>query len=161
VCSRNQWVDEADESNLLVRVARRLGLGEKLRAARGRLGHDVAVQAEVIGPGVQGNKYALKEVTLRVFNVLDVAAYRLLDHAAGLGVLAETGLGPVPQLGTLALGHTVDELVALAEGASVLNPKVQREGVVLRPLAEEYDADVGGRLSFKAINPKFLLKYDE
>ncbi len=23
------------------------------------------------------------------------------------------------------------------------------------------DAEIGGRLSFKAINPKFLLKYDE
>jgi hypothetical protein len=33
--------------------------------------------------------------------------------------------------------------------------------MVLRPLAEEYDEDIGGRLSFKAINPKFLLKYDE
>jgi RNA ligase (TIGR02306 family) len=161
VCSRNQWVDEADESNLLVRVARRHGLEERLRAARTRLGHDVAVQAEVIGPGVQGNKYALKEVTLRVFNVLDVAAYRLLDHAAGLAVLADMGLEPVPQLGTIVLDHTVDELVALSDAASVLNPKAQREGIVLRPPAEEYDADVGGRLSFKATNPKFLLKYDE
>ena len=67
----------------------------------------------------------------------------------------------MPQLGTLVLDHTVDELVAFSEGTSVLNPKVQREGVVLRPLAEEYDEDIGGRLSFKAINPKFLLKYDE
>ena len=55
----------------------------------------------------------------------------------------------------------MDELVAFSEGASVLNPKIQREGIVLRPLAEEYDEDVGGRLSFKVINPKFLLKYDE
>jgi hypothetical protein len=39
--------------------------------------------------------------------------------------------------------------------------KIQREGVVLGSLAEEYDEDIGGRLSFKAINPKFLLKYDE
>ena len=31
----------------------------------------------------------------------------------------------------------------------------------LRPLVEEHDEDIGGRLSFKAINPKFLLKYDE
>ena len=68
---------------------------------------------------------------------------------------------PVPQLGTLVLNHTVDELVTLAEGTSVLNPKAQREGVVLRPFAEEHDDDIGGRLSFKAINPKFLLKYDE
>ena len=55
----------------------------------------------------------------------------------------------------------VDEPVAFSEGTSVLNPNAQREGVMLRPLAEEYDADIGGRLSFKAINPKFLLKYDE
>ena len=67
----------------------------------------------------------------------------------------------MPQLGTIVLNHTVDELVAFSEGTSVLNPKVQREGVVLRPLVEEYDEDIGGRLSFKAINPKFLLKYDE
>ncbi len=88
-------------------------------------------------------------------------AYRLLDHAEMLAFLGEAGLESVPQLGTLVLNHTVDELVAFSEGTSVLNPKVQREGVVLRPLAEEYDEDIGGRLSFKAINPKFLLKYDE
>ena len=52
-------------------------------------------------------------------------------------------------------------MVEFAEGVSRLNPGVQREGVVLRPLVEEYDADIGGRLSFKAIIPKFLLKYDE
>jgi RNA ligase (TIGR02306 family) len=161
VCGRNQWLDETDDSSVLVRVARACALGERLRAVRDRLGHDLAVQGEVIGPGIQGNKYALKAACVRVFNVLNVDAYRLLDHAAMLAVTADLGLEPVPQLGTLVLGHTVDELVAFAEGVSVLNPKVQREGVVLRPLAEEFDADLGGRLSFKAINPKFLLKYDE
>lgn len=51
--------------------------------------------------------------------------------------------------------------MAFAEGFSVLNLQVHREGVVLRPLAEEPERATGGRLSFKAINPKFLLKYDE
>ncbi len=161
ICSRNLWMDESDESNLLVRVARRLKLEEKLREVRERRGFDPAVQAEVIGPGIQKNKYELKEVTLRVFNVLDVQGYRLLDHAVMLKVITELGLESVPQLGTIALDHSVDELVAFSEGTSVLNPKAQREGVVLRPLVEEFDQDVGGRLSFKAINPKFLLKYDE
>jgi hypothetical protein len=68
-------------------------------------------------------------VTIRVFSVLDVAAYRLLDHPTALAVGAELGLEPVPQLGTVVLDHTVDGLVALAEGTSVLNPKVQREGL--------------------------------
>lgn len=154
-------MDEADESNLLVRLARGLKLEEKLRQARDRLGHDVAIQAEVIGPGIQKNKYGLKAVTLRVFNVLNVDTYRLLDHGAMLELMRALELEAVPQLGNLVLNHTVDELVAFAEGISVLNPQVQREGVVLRPHVEEHDEDIGGRLSFKAINPKFLLKYDE
>jgi RNA ligase (TIGR02306 family) len=161
VCSRNLWMDEADQSNVLVRVARGLALSEKLHAACERRGHDLAVQAELIGPGVQRNKYGLKAVTLRVFNVLNLDEHRLFDHTAMLAALAEMGLESVPQLGTLVLNHTVDELVAFSEGTSALNPQVQREGVVLRPPVEEYDEDIGGRLSFKAINPKFLLKYDE
>ncbi len=161
ICSRNLWMDETDEGNILVRVARGLKLEEKLRQARERLGFDTAIQAEVIGPGIQKNKYGLKAVALRVFNVLNVGAYRLLDHAAMLEALREMGLEVVPQLGTITLNHTVDELVAFSEGPSKLNPQMQREGVVLRPLVEEHDEDVGGRLSFKVINPKFLLKYDE
>lgn len=161
ICSRNLWMDETDESNLLARIARSLQLEVKLRAAREQLGHDVAIQAEVIGPGIQKNKYALKAVALYVFNVINVETYQLLPHEQMLQVLGELALTPPPQLGTLVLNHTIDELVALAEGTSVLNPQAQREGIVLRPLVEEYDAELGGRLSFKAINPKFLLKYDE
>jgi hypothetical protein len=74
---------------------------------------------------------------------------------------ADFAIEPVPQLGPLVLDDTVDALVAFSEWASALNPKVQREGMVLRPLAEEYDEDLGGRLRLKVLNPKFLLKYDE
>jgi RNA ligase (TIGR02306 family) len=161
ICSRNLWMDEADDTSVLVRVARGLKLEDKLRFARERLGFDLALQAEVIGPGIQKNKYGLPVVTLRVFNVLNVDACQLLDHATMLLLVGELQLESVPQLGTLVLNHTVDELVAFSEGASALNPKVKREGVVLRPLAEEYDEDLAGRLSFKVINPRFLLKYDE
>ena len=84
-----------------------------------------------------------------------------MDHDRALELLREFRLEAVPQLGTVTLEHDVDGLIRMAEGVSVLNPKVQREGIVLRPNAEEHDADVGGRLSFKAINPQFLLNYDE
>jgi RNA ligase (TIGR02306 family) len=161
ICSRNLWMDETDETNVLSRTARRQKLEEGLRSVQAKYGFQPAIQAEVIGPGIQGNKYGLKEVSLRVFNVFDIGAYRLVDHARMLDIVAEMGLEAVPQLGTVVLNHTVDELVAMSEGTSTLNPKAQREGIVLRPLVEEHDADLGGRLSFKAINPKFLLKYDE
>jgi RNA ligase (TIGR02306 family) len=160
VCSRNLLLDPTDETGTLVRVAKRLDLEGRLRALGAARGFDAAVQGEVIGPGVQRNKYGLPDLALRVFNVFDVSAYRFLDRADMLAAAAEMGLDVVPQLGTVVLDHTVDELVALSEGMSVLNPKVRREGIVLRPLAEVEDEHLG-RLSFKAINPKFLLKYDE
>ena len=109
-------MDEADESNVLVRVTKWLRLEEKLRAARDRLGPDLAIQAEVIGPGIQKNKYAIPAVTLRVFSVLNVDAYKLLDHAESLALLDDMQLEAVPQLGTLVLDHTVDQLVAFSEG---------------------------------------------
>jgi len=161
VCSRNLWMDETDAANMLVRVAKRLKLEDGLRAVQAQHGFEPAIQAEVIGPGIQKNKYELNEVSLRVFNVIDLGAGQFVDHAAALAIVQEMGLEAVPQLGTIVLNHSVDSLVAMSEGVSVLNRKVQREGIVLRPLVEEYDADLGGRLSFKAINPKFLLKYDE
>ena len=161
ICSRNLWMDETDETNVLVRVARGFAWKRSCESARERLGFDLAIQAEVIGPGIQKNKYGLPAVTLRVFNVLNVDTYQLLDHAAMLAVLGDLSSNPCRSLGRWCSTTGVDELVAFSEGASVLNPKIQREGVVLRPLAEEYDEDIGGRLSFKVINPKFLLKYDE
>ena len=161
ICSRNLWLDESDESNTLARLARQLQLEERLRRLAQSLGHDVALQAEVIGPGIQGNKYSLPHTTLRVFNILNLNEYRLLDLDSIQRTVAALELEMVPYLGELVLDHSVDELVALAEGTSVLRPQVPREGIVLRPLREEQDETIGGRLSFKAINRKFLLKYEE
>jgi hypothetical protein len=63
------------------------------------------------------------------------------------------------------LADKIEDLVSLSVGKSVLNQKAQREGIVIRPLQEIHDYDfkslVSGRLSFKVINPEFLLKYGE
>lgn len=161
VCSRNLLLDETDETHLFIRLAKRLELGVTLVRLRDKYGFDPAIQGEVIGPGIQANKYGLREVELRAFNLFDLSAGRLVDADRALELFSEFHLEAVPQLEPITLTHGVDDLIRMAEGVSVLNPKVQREGIVLRPNAEEYDADLGGRLSFKAINPLFLLKYDE
>ncbi len=161
ICSRNFWLDESDDRSVLVRLSRRLELESRLKQAAAKHCFPLAIQGEVIGPGMQGNKYELGEVSLRVFNVLDLAGGSLLEQPRMLDVLGEMQLESVPQLGTLVLEVGVDELIALSQGTSMLNPKVQREGLVFRPLVEEYEPELGGRVSFKAINPKFLLKYDE
>lgn len=161
ICSRNLWMDETDETNLLVKISRQLNVAAKLRELRDRFGYQPAIQGELIGPGIQKNKYGLKSVELHVFNLLNLDESRLVDQAQAVTMLQAVGLVGVPQLGSLTLRHTVDELVQYSIGTSVLNGRVQREGVVLRPAVEEFDIDVGGRLSFKVINPQFLLKFDE
>jgi RNA ligase (TIGR02306 family) len=160
LCSRNQRLDESDLDNGICRLAKELELESLLQAAKRRLGFEPAIQGEMLGPGIQKNKYALREARLYFFNVLNLDAYRLEGHKEMLEVLSSMGLDVVPQLGTITLDHSVDDLVNLSIGDSALNPKTAREGIVLRPLVDESDPEMG-RLSFKAINPKFLLKYDE
>lgn len=161
ICSRNLQVDLADSESTFVRVTQSLEIETKLRAAHDRMGIDLAIQGEMIGPGIQKNKYGLPAVQLRFFNVYDISNGAFFNHHAMLHLLTELELDGVPDLGVLTLNHTVDEMVALAEGTSMLNRQVQREGIVLRPLIEQDEPVLNGRLSFKVINPKFLLKYDE
>lgn len=161
LCSRNLWLDENDPTSLFARLSQTIGLPQKLQLIRDRYGFQPAVQGEVIGPGIQKNKYGLPGGDLRLFSVIDIDRFALLNREVMLTVLESTGLTPVPQLGELVLNHTIDELVELAVGASQLNPKIHREGLVFRPAQEIQDPTLGGRLSFKVINPQFLLKYDE
>ncbi len=161
LCSRNLWVDESDQTNLIVRLAAGLDLPRKLPEARDRFGFDLAIQGEAIGPGIQGNKYGRPRLELWVFNVIDIGTYGLVDRERTAQILEFLGLPAVPPVGEIVLDHSVDQLVELAVGPSLLAPKVHREGIVFRPALDRQDADVGGRLSFKAINPQFLLQFDE
>ena len=72
----------------------------------------------------------------------------------------------VPYKNAFVLGDSIDCLVEMSKGQSILPGRTKetpREGIVIRPL--EYieepgdDRFVGGRLSFKAINPDFMIKY--
>lgn len=56
-----------------------------------------------------------------------------------------------------SFAHDQASLLALAEGlyAGTHN---EREGIVIRPLTESTSQVLGGRLSFKAISNRFLLK---
>jgi len=86
---------------------------------------------------------------------------RLVYHKVILKCLSNVRVKSVPQLGMISLDYTVDEQVDFSIDTSALNLKVQREVIVLRTQADEFGLDPGTRLSLKAINPKFLRKFDE
>ena len=154
-CSRNLELLETP-GNTLWKVARDLDIENKLRS----LGGNFALQGELIGEGIQGNKYKLKGQTVRFFNVFNIDKYEFLNFDEFIATIKQLDLTPVPVLDTdFELINDIPALVKLSEGKSVLNPALQREGIVLRPLVEMRDMELG-RVSFKAINPEFLLKYE-
>lgn len=163
ICGRTLEFDDTDyEGNTIVRTSRHLMLQKKLLAASTESGVGWAIQGEIIGPGIQGNKYGLKETTILAFNVLkivnglsELVSYKKFQHVTGI-----MGIPTVPELGDFILNHSIDDLVEMSKGPSVLDKNVQREGIVLRPIDPEMDPEIG-RLSFKVINPEFLLKYGE
>ena len=157
VCSRNLNLLD-DGRNSLWKVARTMEIEAKLRS----LGWNACLQGEIIGEGIQGNKYKLKGQSVRFFSIFDIDAYRFLDFAEFSTRLATLDLPLVPVLETAyRLEAEIPALVAKSVGKSVLNPDLQREGIVIRPLSEQITAlESLGRVSFKAINPEFLLKYE-
>lgn len=153
VCSRNLELIDTPE-NTLWKLARELEIEEKLVALNG----NYALQGEVIGEGVQGNKYKLKGQRVFFFSVFDINAYKFLGYNDFVAMINQLGLANVPVFESdYVLSNSIEELVNKATGKSVLY-NVEREGIIIRPLTEKID--LMGRVSFKAINPEFLLKYE-
>jgi RNA ligase (TIGR02306 family) len=155
VCSRNLELLESDD-NTYWKLARALDIENKLRSLNGNF----AIQGELIGEGVQGNKYALKGQKLYFFNVFNIDTYAFLGFDDFKNTLEKLDLNIVPILeNDYLLDNNIPKLVEKALGKSVLKADVIREGIVIRPLVESNDAI--GRVSFKSINPEFLLKYND
>lgn len=151
VCSRGQEILTADQT-VYWRVAAELNLPEMLKKLADRhQASQVVLQGEIIGEGVQKNKYKVKGLELYCFNLLLDGRKHTAPEIKEL--LDGTGLKTVPVAAeNLAIPEDMTEMVKLAEGQSLVNPQIRREGIVVRSLNH--------RVSFKVINPQFLLKYD-
>lgn len=150
VCSRNLDLKET-ESNAFWKMANEKNLKEKLT----QFGKNIAIQGELCGPGIQGNKYGLKELEFYVFDIYDIdtMSYWWRDERASL--MVELDIYPhVPVLNVCfdTKDLSMEDFLYLANGESRLNPDVMREGIVFKSL--------GGTHSFKAISNEWLLKYE-
>jgi RNA ligase (TIGR02306 family) len=167
VCSRNLELAEPEEfvpgmvmcddgverpkqENTFWKVARQLDLKTKL----GAVGYNICLQGELIGEGIQGNPYGIKGQTVRFFSVYQIDSRTRLGIKDLEDICFMIGLQTVPILeSNFLLPNTIEEILQYAEGKSALNPKTEREGVVVRSL--------DGTISFKAISNKFLLKKEQ
>ena len=150
VCGRNHAIAEGE--NLYWYVAKKRRLPEVLARLP-----DLAVQGELVGPGIQKNPVGLKDKDLFVFNLYDVQAGRYLPDREMRAFCQDHGLMPVPIAFTgERFEETLESLLAKAEG-TYPGTQNQREGIVVRPLVDVPSQVLGSRLSFKVISNRYLL----
>ncbi len=149
VCSRNLRLFKKDSQSYW-KVSDRYNLENKLKNLIGE--HEwVAIQGECVASNVQGNKYKVSEADLFVFNLLYPNGR--IGTVEAKGICESVGLKFVPVVNeNYVLPDTVDELLDYYHGQSELGNTI-REGLVIRSL--------DGKTSFKAVDPLFLLKYNE
>jgi RNA ligase (TIGR02306 family) len=173
VCSRNVWLRRKQvkyttdkytfDSNNYWKVAIKYDIHKKIKALPPSVEKEIVIQGEILGNGIQGNKYNIKpnDIEFRVFNIYNIKEDKWLGLAGIMYYCKLLDLNMVPVLWTgrlKNLGTTVNDLLEKSKGKSELNSKIHREGIVIRQISSEK----GKRgLSFKATNPDFLLKYQD
>jgi RNA ligase (TIGR02306 family) len=159
VCQRNFAIEPiAGKRHVFWEVAERDRLIEFARALSGGQ-HDVRVYGELIGPKVQGNYYGVPTFRALLFDArvgdrwLPAAEFRdraRTFFASDAGLVPELAVGTT--LGDWLAGRT---LAAASEGKSQL-ADVAREGIVVRPLTEQFSPPLRSRLIIKQRSPTYL-----
>lgn len=149
VCSRNLRLWAKDNSSYW-QVSDKYNIENVLKELIG-YNEWIAIQGECIAPNVQKNKYKVTEADFYAFNL--VFPKGRMSSVDARTLLSVRGIKFVPILDEhFILPDTVAEVLEYAHGQSVLGNTI-REGIVFR--------SQDGKQSFKAVDPKFLLKYDE
>lgn len=151
VCSHNCYFkDEGD--NVFWRVAKELNLEELMRDK----GFNIAIQGELMGPGIQGNKEGLKVHGFYVFDIWDIDSQCYLTSDERFEMLRSLGYTthvPVVDYEIDILNrYPLGDLLEYANGMSLNSPI--REGIVCKS-CERINGQI---VSFKVINNAYLLK---
>lgn len=156
VLSRN--VRQQDENqktyhdhNIYWDMAFKYDIENKLKQYLDENGLDyVCIQGESVG-SVQGNPLQLTEDDLYVFNFIRSDKGRIPSNEGKL-IVERMGMKWVPILDLAFYMPTdMEEFKLMADAKSVVNPKVDREGIVLRDPKTDF--------SFKNVSRKYLLKH--
>lgn len=111
----------------------------------------VCIQGEGVG-SVQGNPLKLEEDDLYVFNFIDSKTGRY-PSIEGMEIVRDMGMKWVPILDVdYHIHDNMEDFKKFADGKSAVNPKVKREGLVIRNPKDDF--------SFKNVSREYLLKHE-
>lgn len=153
VASRNQTL-RYDETSHFWKGAELLVLkSEQIWKEEGK---QYALQGELVGPGIQGNREGLTEYEVRLFRIFDIVEQRFLDHAEFIDICSTYRIKMVDQLGTIKpFKLSLQELLELSKGKNIKGKNI--EGIVYKSVEKVN----GETLHFKVINNDYLLEKDK
>ena len=148
VCSRNYSLYET-EKNTYWQIYKKYNLENVIRSVP----NNIAIQGEIIGPGIQENQYGLSQHELFVFSIYDIDNKRYYSYQELEAFCNTHALNKVPLVDIVVLDEntSIDGLLEKAEGKSIVGPKSsEREGLVWRGFENP-------ETCFKTISNKWLM----
>ena len=150
VASRNQTL-QYDETSHFWKGAELLVL--KSEQIWKDTGKQYALQGELIGPGIQGNREGLTKYEVRLFRIFDIDDQRFLDHNEFTDICSTYEMNMVPQLETVKpFQYSLKELLEMSKGKNAAGKNI--EGIVYKSVSKVN----GETLHFKVINNDYLLE---
>lgn len=153
LCSRNLAL-KYDDTSYFWKGVHNAQIHVNLRAYCEQYNRQLAVQAEVIGPGVNGNWDKQEDYTLYAFHIWDIDNQAYLDDAEFYEVCTALQIKVAPTFPVEAVFQkykTLQEFKDASDIPSIVNPIA--EGIVYKSVEKVN----GQRLMFKVINNKYLL----
>ena len=157
VASRNIWLKTKNGSKYW-QVAEKLGM-QKLFFSHD--GVNIVLQGEILGPGIQKNKYNLAEIDLYAFNLIINGEKKSFNQMQWFcdGIYITTvplicgSFIPSKEIGEGKPTHVAAQwMIEYSKGKSKLSNR-NREGIVCRLKSNP-------SISFKVVNPDFALETD-
>ena len=154
ICGRNKILLQSDASTShYFEIAERYNLEEKMIALK----RSLAIQGEITGSKINGNRHKVTENDYFVFNIYDIDAAHYLDWDEIVEITDKLGLKHVELIyqGPAKPEYmNVSDLLALADKQRYEHGTIA-EGIVLKTDSKFYPS----RFSCKIISNEYLLKY--
>jgi RNA ligase (TIGR02306 family) len=151
VCSRNYVIQMDASTKQYFSIETMFNIKEKLS----QYGKSLALQGEIVGPGINGNRLKLRKLDFRVFNIFDIENQSYVSTNDMVKICQKLNFNTVPILyiGKMnEITESVDTLIAYAETIKYDN-NIPAEGIVVRTNTPS------PRISFKVISNKYLSKH--
>lgn len=159
VCSRNLRLKRETAAGVVPiywQIAEKFSILEKLSEALVG-GMEYAVQGEIVGPGINGDRNKEEEATFKCFRIYDIAHQKFLNPTETVAFCKEFDIPHVDIIETdfpfFDKITTMEEALKFAEGKT--KEGNEREGVVCKT------CDDGPYASFKIVSNKYLMKQED